>query len=70
MKTELEAQGTGWTWAKQTCHSEASSKSTLLLKEKYHYTKLLMNEEASDVPLLKDLNFYFGQSPESQYLIS
>ena len=35
MKTESEAQGTGWTWAQQTCHSEASSKSTLLLKEKY-----------------------------------
>ena len=29
-----------------------------------------MNEEASDVPLLKDLYFYLGQSPESQYLIS
>ena len=28
MKTESEAQGTGWTWAQQTCHSEASSKST------------------------------------------
>ena len=41
-----------------------------LRKEKYHYTKLLMNEEASDVPLLKDLHFDLGQSPESQYLIS